>query len=928
MKKSVILFISFLVCLNVNFATTFIVTNTNDSGVNSLRQAITDANASNGHHSIVFNIPTSDVNYDVNSGTWKITLATTLPMIIKPFITIDGSSQTTNQGNTNLLGPEIELSSNTLLTYAFRIVTPGNTIKGLIINGFDFGIQIYGNIQENTITENYVGCNYSGTLAIPNNYGIGLLGNSNHTLISNNLISGNSQSGILISTGNQNKIFGNRIGTDRTGNFPLPNTNGIIINESFANQVGSDIFNNRNIISGNTDAGIIINDFNSMSNTIYNNFIGVTINCNDTLPNQNGIIINSASANMIGYSGPNFRNIISGNRSAAIILNGTGANVNEIKNNYIGTDSTGTIAMSNTYGIIIKMDADRNIIGGSTVGERNIISANLEIGVYIESSDSNIVSGNFIGTDVNGTETFRKNGILIQANGLEINTVSKYNRIGGYTEGERNIISGNRVYGAIYYGNCSLNNIVGNYIGTDVSGSFSIPNATGICVDAASNHNMIEQNLLSGNISYGIFIVTTGSYHNTFRANLVGTNSTGTLAIPNDVGLIIGGGAKYNIIGGINPEDRNVFSGNNYTGVEISDNTTDSNQIIGNYIGTDISGNIALGNYYGIAMSSFSSNSLIDHNIISGNVSCGMILTDNTHHNKIINNSIGIGKDGYTPMGNGSTGMVIAFGASHNEIGNIGYGNFIANNDSGGVVIMGSNSLYNRISANSIYDNNFIGIDIMPEGVNQNDAGDTDSGPNNMQNYPVITSTGYNSATGRTFITGTLDTPFNPENYIEIYKVETSDIFNHGQGKIFLGNTFSEANGHWTISVEGLTDGDIITAIAGDSTGNTSEFSQNFTVTVGIEDNILTEKNLQVFPNPNNGYIKCVLNAPTNDYYTIILTDLYGRKIAVLTDNYFISGNNILYFSLLDHQLKQGNYILSVIRKGEKIKSKIITFIE
>ena len=210
------------------------------------------------------------------------------------------------------------------------------------------------------------------------------------------------------------------------------------------------------------------------------------------------------------------RNIISGNTAAAILINGTGANNNTVIGNYIGIDSSGTIAISNHYGVIIKADADKNTVGGNTAAERNVISANWEIGVYIEASDSNVVSGNFIGTDYTGSSSFSI-GIgdtLIQANGVEINTLSQYNTIGGNTSGERNIISGNRVYGAIYYGNVSQNAISGNYVGTDVSGSFAIPNATGICVDDASNNNIMENNLLSGNISYGLFIVTTGSYYN------------------------------------------------------------------------------------------------------------------------------------------------------------------------------------------------------------------------------------------------------------------------------------------------------------------------------------------------------------------------------------------------------------------------------
>ncbi len=918
-----------LFCLSNLSATTFTVINTNDSGVGSLRQAITDANASNGPHTILFNIPNSDINYNSTSGVWKITLITITPMIIKPFITIDGSSQTTNQGNSNPFGPEIELSCSTVITYAFRIATPGNTIKGLIINGFDFGIQIYGTMANaNVISDNYIGTNYNGTSSIANNYGIGISGDAPGTIIQNNLISGNNQAGIVASSGNTMSIKGNFIGTDKSGNLKLPNSNGIILDNSASNTIGGSGFTNRNIISGNLSSGIVLNGNSSSSNIIINNFIGVNVNCTDTLSNESGIIINTSPNNTIGGNLANKRNIISGNTSAAIVLNGTGANNNNIQGNFIGTDSTGTIAMSNAYGIIIKMDADRNIIGGSSSNERNIISANYEIGVYIESSDSNIVRGNFIGTDVTGTTTFRKNDTLIQANGIEINTVSKYNRIGGFTANERNIISGNRVYGAIYYGNCSQNNIVGNYIGTDVSGNFSIPNATGICVDAASNHNMIEQNLLSGNISYGIFIVTTGSYYNTFRANLVGTNASGTAAVPNDVGIIIGGGAKYNIIGGINLNDRNIFSGNNYTGIEITDNTTDSNQIIGNYIGTDITGNTALGNFYGIGISSLSSNSIIDGNIISGNISCGMILTDNTHHNKIISNSIGIGKDGSTALGNGSTGVVIAFGASHNKLGNIGHGNYIANNDSGGVVIMGNNSLHNQISGNSIYNNAFLGIDIMPEGVNLDDAGDADSGPNNLQNYPVINSTGYNSSNGRTFITGTLDSPFSSKNSIEIFQVEAIDILNHGQGKVYIGKTNPTPDGHWTIQVEGLVNGDFITATATDSLENTSEFSENFTVSVGIEEIANQNNNFTVFPNPNNGSFKCSFSISEANNYQIILTDLCGKEISVLKNDFLIQGENHFQFSMQNQNLKQGNYIISLAKKGSIQKSKIITIID
>ena len=86
---------------------------------------------------------------------------------------------------------------------------------------------------------------------------------------------------------------------------------------------------------------------------------------------------------------------MSGNTNAAIVVESSGSRNNIVSGNYIGTDITGTNPLSNHYGIIVMTNANANRIGGTTPAERNIISANTEIGIYIESADSNVVCGNF-----------------------------------------------------------------------------------------------------------------------------------------------------------------------------------------------------------------------------------------------------------------------------------------------------------------------------------------------------------------------------------------------------------------------------------------------------------------------------------------------------------------------------------------------------
>lgn len=798
------------------FATDYTVTNTNDSGEGSLRQAMTSASSNYiGSTNIYFNIPTTDANYDTETGTFTINILSELPyLLMAGNINIDATSQTSNVGDTNPYGPEIVLDGGNLnLASCFRIASANNSIKGFAIGGFQYAILFFG-ANGGLVSNCHIGIDATGTEAFSNTYGIGIsggsygsydLGYARNINITDNIISGNSIAGIALIGVSENTITNNKIGTDRTATASVPNNQGIYISSA----------SHDNTIGGNTESA---------------------------------------------------RNILSGNTNAAIVIESSGSCNNIVSGNYIGTDITGANPLSNHYGIIVMTNANNNRIGGTTPAERNIISANTEIGIYIESADSNVVCGNYIGTDVTGAQTFAFEGTdsLMQANGVEINTTGKYNIIGGDTPEERNIISGNRVYGCIYYGNCHHNNICGNYIGTDVTGEIALPNATGICVDGSSHQNIMENNVLSGNRSYGLFIVTRGTDENIFRGNLLGTNAAGTSPLPNDVGLMLAADAKGNIIGGDNETDRNIFSGNLYAGIEVTDQGTENNIIKGNYIGVDITGNSPLPNSNGIIVSALTKHLEISDNVISANSDFGLVITDQADSISVLGNKIGTGSDASVELGNGASGILVAGGASNNFIGLADRGNIIANNDSAGIVLMDETTLNNRISQNSIYNNQYAGIDIYPWGINENDNGDSDSGCNNLMNYPVITSVIRDINSGQIWINGTLDTQ-NPQNAtVELFIAhQPTGAGIPREGRTFIGKTTPHSDGSWLAVVDAEIDSDEhIISTATDAEGNTSEFSESLGIVTQSE--IAESYQISAYPNPTTGQCEINIGTETN----------------------------------------------------------------
>jgi CSLREA domain-containing protein len=169
------------------------------------------------------------------------------------------------------------------------------------------------------------------------------------------------------------------------------------------------------ITAGNsTIQGLVINQFAgdgieiqiAGGNVIKNCYIGTDATGTlDLGNNDDGVGIYNAVNNTVGGTTAGERNLISGNSTWGVTIGGAMASGNKVSSNYIGTDVSGTVDLGNTHNGVLIFNAPNNTIGGTTAAERNVISGNDEVGVDIGdvTASGNKVSGNYIGTDVNGT---------------------------------------------------------------------------------------------------------------------------------------------------------------------------------------------------------------------------------------------------------------------------------------------------------------------------------------------------------------------------------------------------------------------------------------------------------------------------------------------------------------------------------------------
>lgn len=773
---------------------TNVVLTTADGGTNSLRAAIYYANSHPGT-TIRFNIPTSDPGF--SGGVYTISLIGELPPLVSPGTIIDATTQPGFAGT-----PVIALDGSQVLPEAgsvsgLHLYGTNCIARALAFNSFNYsGVQfLCPDAVSNRVEGCYVGIKPNGATAASNNF-----------------------AGLIFQFGPHDNFVG---GTNLT---------------------------QRNVISGNTQYGIVINDTNSDRNVILGNYIG--LNAAGTIGVANGKsgigIWNDPRNTIIGSTNSGGRNVISGNREYGVYIAGSNVVGNVILGNYLGTDATGSTGISNyTAGVGIFQASHNNSIGGTNILARNLISGNGSVGVYFADggTSNNFVLGNYMGVNAAGTAAIS-------------NVQADIFLIGG---------------------------AVGNTIGGTAPGA---------------------GNVLSGS-PYGVYLQDFGSSNNVILGNLIGTDPTGKTGIgDSSAGVGIWNGASGNIIGGTSVAERNVLSGNKGSyGVAIG--TANGNLVAGNLIGTDVTGTNALANAYGVGIFNGSQQNTVGGttagagNVLSGNNTYAIFISAAAAANLVQGNIVGLDPTGTRAVPNSNIGIALFGGATNNLIGGTtaNSGNIIASNLWVGIAVFDAFTTNDSFRGNSIFGNGSIGIDLNNDSTTPNDTGDADAGPNNYQNFPVITNTYGFSTT--TVVLGRLNSLPTRNYALDFFSSPVSVPLG---GKSYLGSVSvtTDGSGNTTFAYTnsgGNFTGQYITATATIATGDTSEFSAAVLAT-NRPSAFATFTNTVAFSRTNG--LTTVLNLATNYTYRIqAATNLGANPIAWVDLTNFTATNAI--FNFTDH---------------------------
>ncbi len=940
---------------------TFVVTNTNDSGAGSLRQAILDANALAGTDTITFNI--------AGAGPHTIAPTSALPTITQAVI-IDGTTEPDYVTNGNK--PIVVLDGNNLAADGLVLASGsgGSTIRGLVIRDFGGdGIEIQAGSDGNTIAGNYMGrLTQTGADAgaAEGNSGSGVNLRSNNNTIGGtaaadrNVIAGNVD-GLYLQGASGNVIVGNYIGTDGTGLLDLGNTDRGIQVESGSNNntIGGTTAAARNVISGNNNDGIIISDgaipgSGTTGTVVQGNYIGIGADGTTAIGNAtNGLRITTESGHTIGGIVGGAGNDIAYNGEDGVLIQNSSANTNSILGNAIysntqrgidlgndgvtandsgdgdtgannlqnfpvltsassaaaGTTIAGSLNSNANTTFRIEFFANRPAVADASNGEGERYlgfatvttngSGNATINttltnVWINAGDkvSATTTVDLGGGSYGSTSEFAANVTATSTGIIVVDTTSDTSD--GTTTSITNLGNARGADGRISLREAitAANNTAGtDYIYFNITGAgphtitptSALPTISQAVIidgttepDYVTNGNkpivvldgnglaadgLVLSSTADGSTIRGLVIrdfggdgiaIQAGSDNNTIAGNYLGRLDTSGASVAGEEntgsGLSVQG--ANNTIGGTSAADRNVISGNTGSGVLLTDATATGNLIAGNYIGTNAAGTAAIANARGVLVISGANSNTIGgatpamRNVISGNTNDGVNFNGTSvTGNAVYGNYIGTTADGTGAIAN-NHGVYIMGGASNNQVGgtSAGQGNLIAFNSLyTGVGVVGNSSTGNAILGNSIYSNTTLGIDLGVDGVTANDSGDGDTGPNNRQNFPVLTSA--SSAAAGTTIAGSLNSNANTTFRIEFFanRPAVADASN-GEGERYLGFVTVTTNGsgnatiNTTLANVWVNAGDKITATAtvdlgGGSYGSTSEFAANVTAT-------------------------------------------------------------------------------------------------
>ncbi|MCA9916265.1 MAG: right-handed parallel beta-helix repeat-containing protein, partial [Anaerolineae bacterium] len=357
----------------------------------SLREALAAAEAAPGLDTISFDTP--------GAGPHVIVPTTPYPTISQP-LALDGTTEP------DYVDLPVIVIHGTYVDPLFNFTGDGSTIRGLSLSHLSVtGINISG--DNNVIEGNLIGIDALSGEADGARDALYITGDNNRiggtTAAQRNVISA-SQTGVnLQNRARDNRVEGNYIGTDPTGTLAMGNQVGVNLgNEAEDNTIGGTLPEQRNIISGNNQFGVLIDSqgslYNNLRNTIEGNYIGVDVTGSAALPNHIGVQAQRASVFPTGYAIVTIEeNVISGNTGSAVVLTST-SRWGEVRGNYIGTDASALLAIPNGDAGMVIAGLD-HVIGGLTAPVRNIIAGNQGAGIVIEGANGVFVQNNYIGVN-------------------------------------------------------------------------------------------------------------------------------------------------------------------------------------------------------------------------------------------------------------------------------------------------------------------------------------------------------------------------------------------------------------------------------------------------------------------------------------------------------------------------------------------------
>lgn len=454
----------------------------------------------------------------------------------------------------NLYGVWLQSANNIIggnvSTNGVRNIISGNRRDGILVSG-----------PANKIQGNYIGIDRRGLNAVPNGTdaaeggsGIAIRGSSDNVIGPpvterfsanyGNVISGNSDNGVLIFNGSRNTILGNLIGTDTTGSVAIPNLgDGVQIvsdgEQTTENQVGSPAANPlRNTISGNGVAGVRLQGDANSGNRVQNNYIGLDSSGFVLLPgafgatrtfNQTGVIIEKGSdSNLIGGAGVGEGNVISGNGGNGVEIRAVDDSDaftigNKVLGNFIGLSiinlSPSQRALGNGgNGVFISGSRgtirDTEIVGNAISASGQLTATGAGHGLYVLTGDSNVINTtvrqNVVGllgtvaapqspSGASGPSANDGDGIRFESSGTPMEDIT----IGGADYAQRNIVSGNLGNGINILGPNEDTTLLRNTVQANTLNGITVQSAVRAVVDGQADDDAAP-NLVTTNGDNGI----------------------------------------------------------------------------------------------------------------------------------------------------------------------------------------------------------------------------------------------------------------------------------------------------------------------------------------------------------------------------------------------------------------------------------------